>query len=78
MPAPAPRFRERTGLTPLTWLREQRIARAKELLESSELSVEDIARRVGLGTSANLRSQFRRATTVSPPEHRKSFTFSHR
>jgi transcriptional regulator GlxA family with amidase domain len=70
------RFRERIGVPPLTWLREQRIARAKELLESSELSIEDIARRVGLGTSANLRAQFRRATNLSPREHRKSFTFS--
>jgi transcriptional regulator GlxA family with amidase domain len=70
------RFRERIGVPPLTWLRGQRIARAKELLENSELSIEDIARRVGLGTSANLRAQFRRATNVSPREHRKSFTFN--
>jgi transcriptional regulator GlxA family with amidase domain len=69
------RFRERTGLPPSTWLRDQRIARAKELLENSALSVEDIARRTGFGTSANLRVQFRRATSVSPREHRKSFTF---
>ncbi|WP_410611373.1 GlxA family transcriptional regulator [Amycolatopsis sp. lyj-109] len=69
------RFREKIGLPPLAWLRDQRIARAKELLESSELSVEDIARRVGFGTATNLRVQFRRATNVSPREHRKSFTF---
>ncbi|MET8850797.1 helix-turn-helix domain-containing protein [Amycolatopsis sp. NPDC004625] len=69
------RFRERTGLPPLAWLRDQRIARAKELLENSELSVEEIARRVGLGTATNLRVQFRRATNVSPREHRRSFTF---
>ncbi|MFD9702570.1 GlxA family transcriptional regulator [Lentzea sp. NPDC059081] len=69
------RFRERVGSPPLTWLREQRIARAKELLENSDLSVEDIARRVGLGTATNLRVQFRRSTSVSPREHRRSFTF---
>lgn len=69
------RFRERTGQPPLAWLRDQRIARAKELLENSDLSVEEIARRAGLGTATNLRVQFRRATNVSPREHRKSFTF---
>ncbi|MFF1606680.1 GlxA family transcriptional regulator [Amycolatopsis sp. NPDC058278] len=69
------RFREKAGVPPLTWLRDQRIARAKELLENSELSIEDIARRVGLGTATNLRVQFRRATNVSPREHRRSFTF---
>ncbi|WP_410672272.1 GlxA family transcriptional regulator [Amycolatopsis sp. cmx-4-68] len=69
------RFREKIGVPPLTWLRDQRIARVKELLESSELSIEDIARRAGFGTATNLRVQFRGVTGVSPREHRKSFTF---
>ncbi|WP_233223700.1 GlxA family transcriptional regulator [Amycolatopsis sp. CA-128772] len=69
------RFREQAGLPPLTWLRDQRIARTRELLENSQLSIADIARRVGFGTAANLRVQFRRATNVSPSEHRKAFTF---
>jgi|SRR4051812_1208985 transcriptional regulator GlxA family with amidase domain len=69
------RFREKVGLSPLAWLRDQRIARAKELLETSELSVEDIARGVGFGTATNMRVQFRRATNVSPREHRKAFRF---
>lgn len=70
------RFTERTGTSPLAWLRHQRIARAKELLESSDLPVEHIAGRVGLGTSANLRVQFRRATSLSPQEHRRQFSFA--
>ncbi|MFJ1761303.1 GlxA family transcriptional regulator [Amycolatopsis sp. NPDC088138] len=69
------RFRERTGVPPLSWLREQRIARAKELLENSDLPIEEIAREVGLGSPANLRAQFRRATNVSPREHRRLFAF---
>jgi transcriptional regulator GlxA family with amidase domain len=70
------RFRERTGLSPLSWLREQRIARAKELLENSELPIAWIAREVGMGTPANLRTHFRRATNLSPREHRRLFAFS--
>jgi transcriptional regulator GlxA family with amidase domain len=67
------RFLERTSMTPLAWLHKQRIGRTKELLESTELSIEDIATRVGLGTPANLRVHFRRATSISPSRHRQSF-----
>ena len=70
------RFTERAGSSPLAWLRDQRIARARELLENSDLSVEQIAHRVGLGTSANLRLQFHRATSLSPQEHRRRFAFT--
>jgi transcriptional regulator GlxA family with amidase domain len=70
------RFAERAGTSPLAWLRDQRIARARELLESSDVPVEQIARQVGLGTGANLRLQFHRATSLSPQEHRRRFAFS--
>jgi transcriptional regulator GlxA family with amidase domain len=67
------RFLERTSMTPLAWLHGQRIGRTKELLETTELSIEDIATRVGLGTPANLRVHFRRATSISPTRHRQAF-----
>jgi transcriptional regulator GlxA family with amidase domain len=70
------RFADRAGASPLAWLRDQRIARAKELLEGSDTPIEHIARQVGLGTSANLRLQFRRATSLSPQEHRRQFSFA--
>jgi transcriptional regulator GlxA family with amidase domain len=70
------RFTEREGSPPLAWLRDQRIARARELLEGSELAVEQIAREVGLGTSANLRLQFHRATSLSPQEYRRRFALA--
>ncbi|MGH2900665.1 MAG: GlxA family transcriptional regulator, partial [Solirubrobacteraceae bacterium] len=70
------RFTERTGTSPLAWLRDQRIERAKELLETSDVPVEQIARHVGLGTPANLRLQFRRATSVSPQDYRRRFSFA--
>jgi len=67
------RFLDQTSLTPLAWLHQQRIGRTKELLESTSLTVEEIAAQVGLGTSANLRLHFRRATSLSPMRHRKLF-----
>lgn len=72
------RFLEGTGRTPLSWLHQQRIARTKELLETTDLTVENIASRVGLGTPANLRSHFRRATSVSPVRHRELFSHADR
>lgn len=68
----ARRFREVTGTTPVRWLTHQRITRAQQLLETTDLPVETIARRVGLGTGANLRIHFRRATGTSPAAHRRT------
>lgn len=60
------RFLEKTSLAPLEWLQQQRIGRTKELLETTGLTIEEIAVRVGLGSPANLRQHFRRATSLSP------------
>jgi AraC family transcriptional regulator, transcriptional activator FtrA len=67
----ARRFRDATGTTPLRWLTHQRVVRAQQLLEVSDLPVDVVARRTGFGTAANLRVHFRRATGASPNEHRR-------
>ncbi|MBO1766182.1 helix-turn-helix domain-containing protein [Allobranchiibius sp. GilTou38] len=67
------RFAERTSMTPLAWLLQQRIARTKELLEGTGLSVEQIAEQVGLGSPANLRTHFRRETSLAPARYRRVF-----
>ena len=69
----ARRFRQVTGTTPVRWLQHQRVARAQELLEISDLSIEAIAGRVGLGTAANLRHHFRRVTVTTPAAYRQRF-----
>lgn len=66
-------FRERTGTSPLAWLQARRVERARELLESTVLHVEEIAEHAGFGTPANLRTQFRRAVGVSPASYRRRF-----
>jgi transcriptional regulator GlxA family with amidase domain len=68
------RFLEKTSMTPLAWLHQQRISRTKELLEASSLTVQEIAAQVGLGSPANLRVHFRRATTLTPTRHRQLFS----
>jgi transcriptional regulator GlxA family with amidase domain len=69
----ARRFVAETGTTPLAWLLTARVARARELLESHDLSVEEVAERCGLGSGANLRQHFRRIVGTSPTAYRNTF-----
>jgi len=68
------RFVEDTGYTPMQWMLRARVDVARELLESTDLSVEQIAARVGLGTGANLRLHFRRILGTSPTGYRHTFS----
>ncbi|WP_051852835.1 GlxA family transcriptional regulator [Streptomyces aureocirculatus] len=70
----ARRFTAATGTTPHAWLRGLRLSGAEELLESTDLPVEEIARRVGYGSAAVLREQFVRRRGVPPRSYRRSFT----
>jgi transcriptional regulator GlxA family with amidase domain len=67
------RFREQTGTTPLQWLLTQRVRHAQELLETTALSVEEIARHCGFGTAINLRQHFTRRVHMSPQAYRQAF-----
>ena len=72
------RFAEETGSTPMQWILRARVDTARELLESTRLSVDRIAEQVGLGTGSNLRLHFRRLLDVSPSEYRATFAGSGR
>ena len=67
------RFEAATGRTPRQWLIEERVARARELLEGSRLNVEQIADRCGYGHADSLRHHFRRALGLSPLRYRERF-----
>ncbi|MDN3310930.1 DJ-1/PfpI family protein [Microbacterium oryzae] len=68
------RFLEDTGYTPMQWVMRARIDLARELLERSELGIEQIAADVGLGTGANLRQHFQRILGTTPTDYRRTFT----
>jgi AraC family transcriptional activator FtrA len=67
------RFRETTGMTPSDWLANSRVDRARELLESSALSIDAIAVEAGFGTTMTLRHHFRRRLALSPSAYRRRF-----
>ncbi|GAA2048468.1 helix-turn-helix domain-containing protein [Leifsonia soli] len=68
------RFVEDTGYTPMQWVLRARVDLARELLERSDLGVDQIAAQVGLGTAANLRLHFHRILGTSPTEYRRTFS----
>lgn len=69
----ARRFLAETGTTPHKWLTQQRVLAARDLLEASDLPVEQIATRVGFNSAVVLRDHFRRATGLSPQAYRRRF-----
>jgi AraC family transcriptional activator FtrA len=66
------RFLTATGASPGRWLTEQRIQAGMRMLESANLSIDAVARRVGL-TPAGFRHHFHSALGVSPSAYRRSF-----
>ncbi|MFQ6173075.1 GlxA family transcriptional regulator [Oryzobacter sp. R7] len=66
----ARRFVAETGTTPHQWLTDQRVLRARHLLEETELSVEEVARDAGFGSAALLRHHFTKCTGISPTAFR--------
>ncbi|MEU7300460.1 helix-turn-helix domain-containing protein [Streptomyces sp. NPDC007206] len=69
----ARRFHDEVGLSPGRWLIQQRVARARRLLESSDLPVDRIAAEVGFATGASLRQHLHAAIGVSPQAYRRTF-----
>lgn len=67
------RFHAATGTTPLRWLHAQRLARARHLLETTDLPIERISRMCGMGTAGNLRHHFVRSVGVTPADYRRTF-----
>ncbi|GAB4154778.1 MAG: hypothetical protein Fur005_06850 [Roseiflexaceae bacterium] len=60
------------GVAPKTYVREQRIARAVELLRATDLSVEEIAARLGYDAPTSFFRAFKRATGRTPGSFRSS------
>ncbi|MGX5185443.1 GlxA family transcriptional regulator [Streptomyces avermitilis] len=66
-------WRQETGITPHQWLLTARINHARELLEVTDLGIEQIAAQSGLGTSTNLRARFRDTLGTTPSAYRRTF-----
>lgn len=67
------RFRREVGCSPGEWLARQRIERARELLEETDLPIDRVAGHAGFGTAAALRLHLHAAVGVSPSAYRATF-----
>ncbi|MBW3360345.1 GlxA family transcriptional regulator [Streptomyces microflavus] len=70
------RFREEVGASPGQWLTQQRVERARHLLETSDLSIDQVARDAGFGTATSLRQHLQAALGVPPTVYRRTFRAS--
>ncbi|KAF1720901.1 GlxA family transcriptional regulator [Pseudoxanthomonas wuyuanensis] len=67
------KFRAETGTSPLQWLLQQRLGRARELLETTALPMERIAESCGLGSADSLRQHFAGRIGIAPAAYRAAF-----
>lgn len=67
-------FKDGTGLGPSDWLTRERVAIAKELLEThASLDVEAVAELAGFGSPESLRRHFRLQGLPAPSRYRRQF-----
>jgi len=67
------RFLAFTGITVIKWLIQERVSRASELLESTDLTIDRIGQEVGFQSADTLRYHYRVSYEISPNEYRKRF-----
>ncbi|VTU38426.1 GlxA family transcriptional regulator [Variovorax sp. PBL-E5] len=67
------RFRAATGYSPLAYLQEVRMQRARHLLDSTVHGVDEVAGLVGYGDVAHFRSLFTRMSGMTPSHYREAF-----
>ncbi len=67
------RFFAQLGTSPARWLIAQRVIAAQRLLETTNLQIELIADRTGMGSATNLRHHFRAQVQTTPTRYRQMF-----
>ncbi|MFE7807383.1 GlxA family transcriptional regulator [Streptomyces sp. NPDC057430] len=66
-------FHATTGTTPLHWLITQRVAAAQRLLELTDHSLPEVARRAGFGSEVTMRQHFASHLATNPRDYRNAF-----
>ena len=67
------RFREQVGTTPVRWIASARVRRAQQLLETTNLSIEQVATEVGFKSTSVLREHFGGIVGTTPLAYRRAF-----
>ncbi|MGE8281406.1 MAG: helix-turn-helix domain-containing protein, partial [Stenotrophomonas sp.] len=67
------RFQKATGMTATEYCQRVRVARAREMLQTSNVPLERIAWDVGYSDPGSFRKVFNRIVGLSPGEYRRRF-----
>ena len=67
------RFRAEVGQSPLQWVITRRVDHSRRLLESTDLTVDQIAAEVGFASATLLRKHLRATVGLSPGTYRRTF-----
>jgi len=67
------RFKEATGYTPLAYLQTLRLEQAKQLLETTRMSLDSITYKIGYEDSNSFRRLFLQRVGLLPAAYRKKF-----
>ncbi len=68
------KFRAEVGQSPQQWITRQRVDRARRLLETTDLTINEIATAVGFADPVQLRTHLRAAIGLSPHAYRRAYS----
>ena len=68
------RFKKTTGHNPSEYIQQLRTDKAKQILRTSNISIEDVAWKVGYKDSTAFRRTFLKITGLTPREYRNRFS----
>jgi transcriptional regulator GlxA family with amidase domain len=69
-------FHKQTGISPAKYIEKLRVEAARKYLEDSDISLEQIAEKCGLGGLVSMRRTFLRHLMVTPSDYRRAFRTS--
>ena len=70
----ARKFRDELSVSPGKWIQEKRLVKAKMLLESGSLSIDQVCMDTGYEDLSSFSRLFKKTTGMSPSEYKKHFT----
>lgn len=66
-------FKQETGLSPIQYIRQLRMCKAKELLETTYLNIKQIMIRVGVNDESHFVRDFKKVYGLSPTQYRARY-----
>lgn len=71
-------FKAETGVSPVQYLKAQRMQKARKLLETTFLNVKEVMLKVGAKDTSHFIRDFRKAFGLSPSQYRAHYLRAHR